>query len=74
MARSVSNDKFVAFIEKGASDCAFVTVHPRPADDRYGINFQQTVSCYETLSRGATASARREIRRLAAAASERVTA
>jgi hypothetical protein len=61
---NVSNDRFVAFIVYHP-DCAIVTVYPRPAGDRYGIDFAQTLACYETLGRGATRSARKEIRRLA---------
>lgn len=60
---SVSNEKFVAYVER-YNDVALITVHPRPADDRYGVDFSKTVSCYETLSDGACDSARREITKL----------
>lgn len=61
---NISNDKFVAYIER-YSDVAMVTIHPRPADDRYGVDFSKTVSQYETLSNGAVKSARRELKKLA---------
>lgn len=61
---SVSNEKFVAYVER-FGDTAYVTVHPRPAGDRYGVDFSKTLANYETLSKGACASARREIDKLA---------
>ena len=63
--RVASNSQFVAYISKAYGGCAMVTIHPRPAGDRYGVDFSRTVAEYETLSNGATASARREIAKLA---------
>ena len=60
---SVSNEKFVAYIER-FGDTALITIHPRPAGDRYGIDFSKVSANYETLSRGAAASARKEISKL----------
>lgn len=62
---SVSNEQFVAYIEYGDYGCALVTIHPRPVNDRYGVDFKRTLAQYETLSKGATRSARREMKKLA---------
>lgn len=64
---SVSNDKFVAYIER-YSDCALVSVFPKvqcASGYRYEIDFSQKLACYETASNGAMDSARREIKKLA---------
>ena len=55
------NDKFIAFIERYA-DCALVRIFPR---DGFTIDFTNEVASYETLGAGATASARKEMKKLA---------
>jgi hypothetical protein len=56
-----SGDRFVAFIARNG-DCAMVYIFERRGV--YGISFEAAVAAYETLANGATASARREIRKL----------
>lgn len=60
---NVSNDSFVAYIER-FGDTAVVTIHPRKPGDRYSVDFGRKVADYETLSKGAVRSARREIAKL----------
>ena len=67
---SVSNDKFVAYIER-FDDVAVVTVFQKLHREGHGkahyeIDWGNKLSCYETLSSGAMASARREIEKLSA--------
>lgn len=58
----VSNDEFVAYIKYlPFHDCAVVTVHARPEGDKYGVDFSYKVAEYETATRGASASARKQI-------------
>lgn len=62
-AQPVSGEKFVAFVERYA-DCALIHIFPRKG--KLEIDFTNRVACYETLSNGAFASARREIAKLTA--------
>lgn len=59
-----SGDKFAAFISRNTSspDCAYVLIYARKG--RYDIDFNDCRANYETLAKGATASARREIHKL----------
>ncbi len=56
-----SGDKFSAFISRNG-DCAYVIIFKRTG--KYDIDFSYPVANYETVSHGATHSARREIERL----------
>lgn len=56
-----TGSNFAAFVTR-YPDVAVVSIYRRPS--RYEIDFSRTVSSYETLSNGASESARREIRRL----------
>lgn len=53
--------RFVAVIER-FGDTAMVRIYPRKG--RYDIDFTNAIEDYETLNRGAAASARRSIRKL----------
>ena len=53
--------KFAAFVTR-YGDAALVEIYPRPT--RYEIDFAHPAASYETASKGAAASARREIRKL----------
>lgn len=57
-----TGSKFAAFVSRFGDDVALVEIFPRPS--RYEIDFRNPVAAYETLSKGASASARREIRKL----------
>lgn len=60
-AEPVSGRNYVAFIER-YSDCALIHIFPRKG--RLEIDFTNRVECYETMSNGATASARRQMKKL----------
>jgi hypothetical protein len=59
-----SGNKFAAFISRNLSapDCAYVIIFARKG--KYDIDFADCRANYETLTKGATASARREIKKL----------
>jgi hypothetical protein len=65
-ARPIKNSgaMFAAFINRNtfSPECSYVLIFPRK--DQYGIDFNDCIANYETLSRGATMSARREIKKL----------
>lgn len=60
-------DKFAAYVSRNG-DSAYVMIFPRLPGHR--IDFDNPAAAYETLSRGAAASARREIRALTEKAGE----
>lgn len=63
----------VAFIERFPdNDVAVVKIYPRT--EGYGIDFSTEIANYETLNRGAAASARKELRKLEKAAKEKESA
>lgn len=51
------SDHHCAFADRGRDGIAVITIYRKPG-------YKNVVSQYETLSRGAAASARREIRKL----------
>lgn len=59
-----SGDKFAAFISRNraAPECSYVLIYARKG--KYDIDFTDCRANYETLTNGATASARREIKKL----------
>lgn len=59
-----TGDKFCAFISRNLTDpkCCYVLVYARKG--KYDIDFSDCRANYETLTNGATASARREIKKL----------
>ena len=56
------SDKFAAFVERYPDGTAVVLVYGKPT--KHDIDFKDVRADYETASRGATESARREVRRL----------
>lgn len=57
-----NSDHHSAFADYGRDGIAVITIYRKPT--RHTLDMANPVSCYETLGRGATASARREIREL----------
>ena len=64
--RFVWTEKFVGTIETrpNSRECALVNIYSRPEGSKYGIDFNRQVASYETLSNGASSSARKEIKKL----------
>ncbi len=60
-----TGDKFAAYVSRNG-DTAYVMIFARLPGHR--IDFSKAVADYETLSKGAAASARREIRKLTTSA------
>jgi len=62
-AKALSNTgpDFAAFLNR-SKDYAVIYIFPRAAN--YSIDFDSCAACYETRSKGASESARREIRKL----------